>query len=107
MAKDFTFWNFFLRMSSTKLSLYNTSADPSTSIYRETSTSLICEVEPSSGTYGATPFEDYWWECRLIFQPSYENWKIFQLFTKEWRELLRVLLIIDEMKVRRVISFIL
>ena len=73
MAKDFTFWNFFLRMSSTKLSLYNTSADPSTSIYRETSTSLICEVEPSSGTYGATPFEDYWWECRLIFQPSYEN----------------------------------
>ncbi len=62
----------FLRMSATKLSLYDISYDNYNDVYRETSTELICEVIPDVGTYGATPFSSHWWEFRLSFFPNYQ-----------------------------------
>jgi hypothetical protein len=61
----------FLRMSGTKLSLYDISDDSYSSVYRENTTQLICEVEPSTGTYGANPFSNLWWEFRLSIFPNY------------------------------------
>ena len=72
VANDAILYEYFLRMSTNTLALYNTSAAPWADVFRETSAASVLSLTLGA-SFGSNTFGNAFWEGKLSFYPNYEG----------------------------------